>query len=188
MSIVETSAISFELAVPTSLLLILTSVGRFGLGRSVSLPPIRRARVVPGRTPDPTPLTPDPGAAPWSPRAAIRLPSGSPTRHTSPRNGLRDPDRGAPVGAGAKAAGEAAARIVEPLTHLDAPREELRRGPRSCRLAPRAGCRVSGGLIPPRLLDRETRERGQGAHGRDVQAEAMSLRVVTTRPFEGRSS
>jgi hypothetical protein len=53
------------------------------------------------------------------------LPSGSPTRHTSPRNGLRDPDRGAPVRAGAKAAGEAAARIVEHLTHLDAPREEL---------------------------------------------------------------
>jgi hypothetical protein len=29
------------------------------------------------------------------------------------------------VGAGAKAAGEAAARIVEHLTHLDPPREEL---------------------------------------------------------------
>ena len=35
---------------------------------------------------------------------------------------------------------------------------------------------------------RETRERGQGPHGRDVQTEAMSLRVVTTQPFEGRSS
>jgi len=53
------------------------------------------------------------------------LPSGSPTRHTSPRNGRRDPDPGRAVRAGAKAADEAAARIVEHLTHLDAPREEL---------------------------------------------------------------
>jgi hypothetical protein len=33
--------------------------------------------------------------------------------------------RSAPVRAGAKAAGEAAARVVEHLTYLDAPREEL---------------------------------------------------------------
>jgi hypothetical protein len=34
MSIVETSAISFELAMPTSLLLILTSVGRLTLAEA----------------------------------------------------------------------------------------------------------------------------------------------------------
>src|SRR5438552_3097721 len=54
MSIVETSGISVEVAVPTSVLLMLTSVGWFGLGRSFSPPLIRRAPGVPGWTPGPT--------------------------------------------------------------------------------------------------------------------------------------